>query len=77
MIGSIRPYEGILQVFVEGQLAKLAVGFLVVLLVVGLFFGIGLAMAVYRARTGQPPATEHGYEQCPSKAPDSAGDTNA
>jgi len=57
----------------EGQLAKLALGFLVVLMVVGLFFGIGLAMAIYRARTNQRPPAERGYEESPSKGPRSAG----
>jgi hypothetical protein len=40
----------------EEKLARLAVGLLVVLGVVGLFFGIGLAMAIYRAKTDK--ATE-------------------
>jgi hypothetical protein len=34
----------------EEQLIRLALGCLVVLAVVGLFFGIGLAMAIYRAK---------------------------
>jgi hypothetical protein len=35
----------------DEQLARLAVGLLVVVGVVALFFGIGLAMAIYRAKT--------------------------
>ena len=34
----------------ESQLIKLAIGGLVVFAVVALFFGIGLAMAIYRAK---------------------------
>lgn len=37
----------------ESQLIKLALGGLVVFAVVTLFFGIGLAMAIYRAKTRQ------------------------
>jgi hypothetical protein len=35
------------------QLMKLAIGALVVLAVVALFFGIGLAMAIFRAKTSE------------------------